>query len=117
MAHANRAKWNEPGAYKIQLERMCGSDGCGFRGVFKLWSRPRLPCAKAEGSFSGRRLGSEMSFFRYQEPRYYFFGLKAGLRNLLQNGFALGAKRTLGKIAQPINWYTRFPEYYYFDRA
>ena len=55
--------------------------------------------------------------FSYQELRYYSFGLKAGLKNLARNGFRLGAKRTLGKITQPINWYTRFPEYYFFDHA
>jgi len=53
----------------------------------------------------------------YKELRYYSFGLKAGVKNLMRNGFRLGAKRTVGKIAQPINWYTRFPEYCFFDSA
>jgi SAM-dependent methyltransferase len=58
-----------------------------------------------------------MILFPYREFRYYSFGLKAGLSNLLHNGLRLGAKTTLGKIAQPVNWYTRFPEYYFFDSA
>ena len=29
----------------------------------------------------------------------------------------LGVKKTLGKITQPINAYSRFPEYYWFDSA
>lgn len=50
--------------------------------------------------------------FRYDEPRYYRFGLRLGLANLLRSGLRLGMKKTLGKILQPINSYTRFPEYY-----
>jgi SAM-dependent methyltransferase len=45
------------------------------------------------------------------EARYYFFGLQVGLHNLLRNGLRLGAEKTLGKILQPVNSYTRFPEY------
>lgn len=37
--------------------------------------------------------------------------------SLMQNGFALGLKKTIGKITQPINMYTRFPEYDIFQRA
>ena len=55
--------------------------------------------------------------FPYQELRYYSFGLKAGFKNLVCNGFRLGARRSVGKVTQPINWYTRFPEYYFFDHA
>jgi SAM-dependent methyltransferase len=55
--------------------------------------------------------------FRHRELKYYSFGLRAGLANLFRNGFRLGLERTLGKITQPINWYTRFPEYHYFDSA
>jgi SAM-dependent methyltransferase len=58
-----------------------------------------------------------MNLFPYRELRYYSFGLRVGFSNLLHNGFAIGVKRTVGKISQPINWYTRFPEYYYFDHA
>src|SRR5579859_6629484 len=58
-----------------------------------------------------------MSFFHHSELTYYFFGLRAGLTNLFSNGLRLGAKKTAGKILQPDNSYTRFPEYYWFDRA
>ena|ERR1051326_5274182 len=58
-----------------------------------------------------------MSLFRHQELTYYSFGLRAGLANFLSNGLRLGAKKTAGKILQPVNSYTRFPEYYWFDRA
>jgi len=58
-----------------------------------------------------------MSFFHHSELTYYFFGLRAGLTNLFSNGLRLGAKKTAGKILQPVNSYTRFPEYYWFDRA
>jgi ubiquinone/menaquinone biosynthesis C-methylase UbiE len=58
-----------------------------------------------------------MSFFRYQELKYYSFALKAGLLNFVGNRFRIGVKKSIGKITQPINWYTRFPEYYFFDRA
>jgi SAM-dependent methyltransferase len=50
--------------------------------------------------------------FRYDEPKYYKFGLMLGLANILRNGFRLGTKKTIGKILQPINSYTRFPEYH-----
>jgi SAM-dependent methyltransferase len=55
--------------------------------------------------------------FPFREIDYYRFGLDAGLRNLLGNGFAIGLRKTVGKISQPINSYTRFPEYYYMDQA
>jgi SAM-dependent methyltransferase len=51
--------------------------------------------------------------FRYDEWRYYRFGLALGVSNVLRNGFQLGPKKTLGKVLQPINSYTRFPEYYF----
>jgi SAM-dependent methyltransferase len=60
---------------------------------------------------------TEMSLFPHRELRYYFFGLRAGMANLFLNGMRLGVKKTAGKIMQPINSYTRFPEYYWFDRA
>lgn len=50
-------------------------------------------------------------FFPYREATFYRFGLTLGAANLLRNGFRLGFKKTLGKILQPINSYTRFPEY------
>jgi SAM-dependent methyltransferase len=55
--------------------------------------------------------------FPYRELKYYSFGLRAGFVNLFRNGLALGLKRTVGKITQPINSYSRFPEYHYFDQA
>lgn len=58
-----------------------------------------------------------MSLFRHRELTYYFFGLRAGVANLVSNGLRLGVKKTAGKILQPVNSYTRFPEYYWFDRA
>ena len=50
-------------------------------------------------------------FFHRDELKFYRFGLTLGLANILRNGFRLGPKKTLGKILQPINSYTRFPEY------
>ncbi|HEY7402302.1 MAG TPA: class I SAM-dependent methyltransferase [Candidatus Angelobacter sp.] len=58
-----------------------------------------------------------MKLFPHREFTYYFFGLRAGLANLRVNGLRLGLKKTAGKIMQPINSYTRFPEYYWFDRT
>jgi SAM-dependent methyltransferase len=52
----------------------------------------------------------------FEEAAYYRFGLMLGLRNLLHNGFRLGLGKTLGKILQPVNSYTRFPEYAFFGR-
>jgi SAM-dependent methyltransferase len=58
-----------------------------------------------------------MPLFPYDELRYYAFGLRAGTSNLFANGLELGIRKTVGKITQPINSYTRFPEYYFFDAA
>jgi len=55
-----------------------------------------------------------MSLFEYDEMSFYSFGLKTGLLNLLHNRLRLGLRKTLGKITQPINSYTRFPEYHFF---
>lgn len=57
----------------------------------------------------GRRL------FPFDEAKYYLFGLGMGFRNLAHNGMRLGAKKTIGKILQPINSYTRFPEYSFME--
>lgn len=43
--------------------------------------------------------------------KYYYFGLKLGFQNLIHNRLELGIKKTAGKILQPINSYTRLPEY------
>ena len=56
------------------------------------------------------------SIFRYDEMAYYRFGLALGASNIRRNGFRLGLKKTLGKILQPVNSYTRFPEYYFLGR-
>lgn len=56
---------------------------------------------------------SSSKIFRYDELRYYRFGLALGVSNILRNGFQLGLKKTLGKVLQPINSYTRFPEYHF----
>jgi len=53
----------------------------------------------------------------FDESHYYRFGLWLGIRNLMRNGFSLGLRKTIGKITQPINSYSRFPEYYWMDRA
>jgi SAM-dependent methyltransferase len=58
-----------------------------------------------------------MALLPHSEFKYYLFGLRAGLANLFSNGASFGAKKTIGKIAQPINAYSRFPEYYWFERA
>ena len=55
--------------------------------------------------------------FPFREIDYYRFGVGAGMRNLLGNGFSIGFRKTIGKISQPINSYTRFPEYYYMDQT
>lgn len=51
--------------------------------------------------------------FHFDEPKYYWFGLMLGVRNFRHNGFRLGLGKTAGKILQPINSYTRFPEYWF----
>ena len=40
-----------------------------------------------------------------------------GFVNFIRKGFRLGFKKTLGKITQPINSYTRFPEYFLMEQA
>jgi SAM-dependent methyltransferase len=60
-------------------------------------------------------LASSPSLNMYDEFRYYRFGLKLGISNLIKNQFALGLKKTIGKIAQPINSFTRFPEYFFME--
>ncbi len=57
-----------------------------------------------------------VKFFQYDELRFYGFALSLGVKNLLRNRFRLGPKKTIGKITQPINSYTRFPEYYYMNK-
>jgi SAM-dependent methyltransferase len=52
-------------------------------------------------------------FFRYNEPRYYRFGLRLGILNLFRNRFGLGLKTTVGLLTQPINSHWRFAEYHF----
>ncbi len=49
----------------------------------------------------------------FSEYEYYSTTLSLGINHLRRNGFVLGLKKTAGKITQPINSYTRFPEYHY----
>src|SRR5687768_115579 len=58
-----------------------------------------------------------MRFFPHDELKYFLFGVHAGLANVGTNGFELGLKKTLGKITQPVNAASRFPEYYHFETA
>jgi ubiquinone/menaquinone biosynthesis C-methylase UbiE len=53
----------------------------------------------------------------YDEFRYYRFGLKLGISNLFENHLALGLRKTVGKIAQPVNSFTRFPEYFFMESS
>ena len=53
----------------------------------------------------------------YGELGWYAFGVRAAIRNLRVNQASLGWKKTIGKILQPINAYTRFPEYQLFHEA
>jgi ubiquinone/menaquinone biosynthesis C-methylase UbiE len=57
-----------------------------------------------------------MEMFNYGEPSLYAEGLRFGVANLVRNGFALGVKKTIGKVTQPINSYTRFPEYFFIRK-
>jgi SAM-dependent methyltransferase len=51
--------------------------------------------------------------FRFNEAEYYRFGLAMGIANIARNGLRLGFRKTLGKVLQPINSYTRFAEYHF----
>ena len=58
-----------------------------------------------------------MKLLPHDELKYYWFALNAGVANLLTNGTHLGLRKTIGKITQPINSHSRFPEYYWFEEA
>ena len=58
-----------------------------------------------------------MAVFPHHELRYYLFGVRTGIASLRANGWSLGLRKTLGKISQPINAPSRFPEYFLFDAA
>jgi SAM-dependent methyltransferase len=53
---------------------------------------------------------------KYREGAYYRFGLLAGLSSFVRNGFAPGFRIASSAVLQPINSYTRFPEYYFMER-
>jgi SAM-dependent methyltransferase len=53
--------------------------------------------------------------FQFDESKYYRFGMMVGFKNLLYGGLRLGPKKTAGKLLQPINSYTRFPEYWFIE--
>lgn len=58
-----------------------------------------------------------MRVFPHDELTYYVFGVRAGVRNLAANGSQLGFRKTVGKITQPVNAPSRFPEYHWFATA
>lgn len=58
-----------------------------------------------------------MSSPNYREFAYYAFGLKTGARNFLRNGFGAGFRAATSSLLQPVNSYTRFPEYFFLEEA
>jgi SAM-dependent methyltransferase len=54
---------------------------------------------------------------KYQETAFYRFGLAAGAASFLRNGFTPGFREAASGILQPVNSYTRFPEYHFMERA
>lgn len=52
-----------------------------------------------------------MNPFRFSELSFHSYGLVAGLKNLWTNHLELGLSKTAGKITQPVNFYSRYPEY------
>ena len=58
-----------------------------------------------------------MSSPNYREFAYYAFGLKTGARSFLRNGFGAGFRATASSLLQPVNSYTRFPEYFFLEEA
>lgn len=49
--------------------------------------------------------------------RLWLFGVSLGIRHLLRHGFVLGWRRSLGKLMQPVNAISRYPEYWLFEQA
>jgi SAM-dependent methyltransferase len=58
-----------------------------------------------------------LSSLNYRESAYYAFGLKTGVRSFLRNGFGPGFRATASALLQPVNSYTRFPEYFFLEEA
>lgn len=52
----------------------------------------------------------------FNESRYYKFAFRLGVNNFCKNKFRIGFLKTIGKILQPINSYTRYPEYFIFEQ-
>jgi SAM-dependent methyltransferase len=53
---------------------------------------------------------------KYREGGYYRFGLAAGLSGFVRNGFTPGFRVSASAVLQPINSYTRFPEFHFMER-
>jgi SAM-dependent methyltransferase len=58
-----------------------------------------------------------LSFPNYREFAYYAYGLKTGALSFLRNGFGAGFRATASSLLQPVNSYTRFPEYFFLEEA
>ncbi len=54
---------------------------------------------------------------RYREAVFAGFGFRAGAAGFLRNGFTPGFRAAASALLQPVNSYTRFPEYHFFERA
>lgn len=52
---------------------------------------------------------------RFDEGKFYWFALAMGVANVARNGLQLGLKKSIGKIFQPVNSFTRFPEYHFME--
>jgi len=53
---------------------------------------------------------------KYREAAFARFGLAAGAASFVLNGFTPGFRVAASAVLQPINSYTRFPEYYFLER-
>jgi len=79
--------------------------------------RPHKEELRQVGLFGRMSISEPEERSHFDEFRFYRFGFKMGLANLLRNRMRLGLKKTVGKITQPVNSYTRFPEYALMDEA
>ncbi|MBN1938577.1 MAG: class I SAM-dependent methyltransferase [Candidatus Aminicenantes bacterium] len=53
---------------------------------------------------------------KYREASFAIFGLGAGAASFVRNGFTPGFRVAASAVLQPLNSYTRFPEYHFLDR-
>ncbi|MDD8029250.1 MAG: class I SAM-dependent methyltransferase [Acidobacteriota bacterium] len=53
---------------------------------------------------------------RYREAVFAWFGFRAGAAGFLRHGFTPGFRAAASALLQPVNSYTRFPEYHFFER-